>query len=100
MPFVMFVPGMSEGARGQRRFSARGRCRREEKCSERSTCNLSSRRYAVRMTAKLLNIAAILLLVCVLHDGRGHAGALPDHNVPKGGFITTPDGVKIHYLEA
>jgi len=52
------------------------------------------------MTAKLLNIAAILLLVCVLHDGRGHAGALPDHNVPKGGFITTPDGVKIHYLEA
>lgn len=23
-----------------------------------------------------------------------------DHNIPKGGFITTPDGVKIHYLEA
>ncbi|MGB0035279.1 MAG: alpha/beta hydrolase [Candidatus Acidiferrales bacterium] len=28
------------------------------------------------------------------------SGAAPDHNIPKGGFITTPEGVKIHYLEA
>lgn len=43
---------------------------------------------------------AAAILVVVVAAATFGIGAAPDHNIPKGGFITTPEGVKIHYLEA
>jgi len=56
-------------------------------------------RFCALMPLLMLALVAAALASAAV-GGAGAAWAAPDHNIPKGGFITTPDGVKIHYLEA
>jgi non-heme chloroperoxidase len=66
--------------------------RRSRRHKRRSARHKIKRRFTVTMRLRHKNILAMLLLVA-LAAGANAAGT-------KSGFVKTPDGVKIHYLEA
>lgn len=54
----------------------------------------------VRLVCALVRLPRFTPILVVLTFLSAALPAFADHNIPKGGFITTPEGVKIHYLEA